>query len=224
MAACTTAQAADPIGVLLVEDHAATARGLAEWLNDAADLRLVGTASDGRIAVALALDLAPNVVVMDISLPGQDGIAATREIRARLPAVEVLGISASASDLLARHLLRRGARGFVHKRCSRMEFLDAVRTVARGDSVVIGMNDPESIRHDPPHQTWPGSTALDRLSAREREILGHIAMGMTSPQISVELCLALKTVETHRHNIMRKLGASNVVDLLRRTGYILDIR
>jgi DNA-binding NarL/FixJ family response regulator len=202
------------ITVLLVDDHTILREGLRALLGFHEDVQVVGEARDGEEAIALTGQLHPDVVLMDIAMPGMDGIAATRAIRARYPRTHVLILTQHEDRQYVLPLLKAGASGYVLKRALGDDLITALRTVARGETflypTVASMLVEEVSR---PAQ--PGSHADRSLTPRELEILKLIAGGMTNAEIARILVLSLKTVEWHRTNLMAKLDLHTAVDLTR---------
>jgi DNA-binding NarL/FixJ family response regulator len=193
------------ISVLLVDDHALVRRGFRRMLEDDPEISVVAEASDGPEAVRLALELRPQVVVMDCALPEFNGIEATRRIRKEFPAVEILMLSMHSEDTLVRQALDAGARGYVLKNAMELDLVTAVKTVAAGKAVL----DPQVSK--------PASLRGERgtgLTTRELEILQHIVAGKSNKEIAVDLSLSSNTVAVHRANIMDALGIHKTAELV----------
>lgn len=193
------------IAVLLVDDHALVRRGFRRMLEDDADIKVVGEASDGEEAVRLAIDLRPDVTVMDCALPEFSGIEATRRIRGALPTARILMLSMHAEETLVRQAMDAGARGYVLKNALDLDLVKAVRSVAEGKVVL----DPQVSK--------PSSLKGERaggLTPRELEILQHIVDGKSNKEIATELKLSANTVAVHRANIMDALGIHKAAELV----------
>jgi DNA-binding NarL/FixJ family response regulator len=193
------------IAVLLVDDHALVRRGFRRMLEDDADIKVVGEASDGEEAVRLAIDLRPDVTVMDCALPEFSGIEATRRIRGALPTARILMLSMHAEETLVRQAMDAGARGYVLKNARDLDLVKAVRSVAEGKVVL----DPQVSK--------PSSLKGERaggLTPRELEILQHIVDGKSNKEIATELKLSANTVAVHRANIMDALGIHKAAELV----------
>jgi two-component system NarL family response regulator len=199
------------VRVLLVDDHRLMRDGLRALLEAEADIDVVGEASDGRSALEAVKRLAPHVVVMDVAMETLNGIEATRTLAANHPEVRVVALSTYSDRCYVLNMLDAGAAGYVPKACASDELVQAIRAVAGGKSylspevtglVVGSCLDKQQSR-----------SAYTLLSSRERQVLQLIAEGRTSPQISGSLAIAVKTVESHRRNIMRKVGLHNVAEL-----------
>jgi two-component system NarL family response regulator len=197
--------------VVLVDDHELVRQGLRSILERESEVDVVGEAASGRAALELARTLAPDVVVMDVAMQDQNGIEATRRIRAACPNVKVLALSSHADARYVTAMLDAGACGYVLKANAYDELRRALDAARRGRSYlcaeVTGAVVGATLRGGAP------ADAREHLSVREREVLQLLAEGLSSPQISQRLFVATSTVETHRRNIMRKLDIHSVADL-----------
>jgi DNA-binding NarL/FixJ family response regulator len=198
--------------ILVADDHDIVRAGLKQLLNAEADWEICAEAKTGREAVALAQQFEPNVVVMDISMPELNGLEATRKIRKLLPRAKIVILSMHSSDQLVRDITEAGAQGYVLKSDADRELVVAVRAVANGGSYFTSeaantlagphrMPDPESFRK--------------RLTPREREVVQLLAEGKSTKEVAVVLNLSVKTVETHRANILGKLELHSISELIR---------
>lgn len=202
------------IRVLLAEDHTIVRKGLRSLLDAEADIEVVGEAEDGREAIEKADRLRPNVVVMDITMPSLNGLEATRQIRQQWPQVQVVALTMHTADEYIFQILRAGASAYVVKRAAPSELISAVRAASRGESflsasvsrTVIGAYLQKSAAS-------MGENSYEKLTAREREILQLIAEGNSSRGIAELLCLSVKTVQSHRANLMRKLDIHTTAQL-----------
>jgi two-component system response regulator NreC len=201
------------IRILLADDHTVLRAGLRALLAAQHDLEVVGEASDGGEAVRLARALAPDVVVMDIGMPGTSGMDATARIRREIPAIRVLILSMHDDQGYLRQALKAGASGYVLKKAADTELLVAIRAAARGEvfldpSMAKGLVE-EVVRPS------PGSRGPALLSAREEDVLRLLARGHTNQQIADRLCIGVKSVETYKARLMEKLGLKGRAELVR---------
>lgn len=203
----------NPITVLLAEDHTVVREGLKSLLEAEGDIKVVGEASSGRQAVALARKLVPRVIVMDIAMPLLNGLEATRQIRKLDPAIRVLILSAHSEDVYVEQVMSLGAAGYLLKQTSAHVLADAVREVNRGNTFVC-----PTLRNHLASSGIPGSrskAARPALSSREQEVLQLIAEGQANKQVAAELTISVKTVEKHRQRLMEKLNIHDTAGLTR---------
>lgn len=200
------------IRVLLVDDHPTLREGLRAILGRQSEVEVVGESADGLQAIDAALLLRPDVVIMDIGMRLMNGIEATREIRARLSGCRVIALSVHSDRRYVDHMLGAGAQGYVLKEAASSELLEAIRTVLDGRPYVspalAGGVDQRVPRSSP-----AALDAYQQLAPREREVLKLLSEGETSRRIAELLTISPRTVETHRRNIMRKLGLHSVAEL-----------
>lgn len=199
--------------ILLADDHETVREGLRMILNAQPDMQVVATASDGREAIAQAEQMTPDVVIMDISMPGLNGLAATMQLTERCPGSRVLTLTRHADSSYLQQLLRAGAAGYVLKQSRPAELLHAIRAVATGGKYVDTSIAAPMIGTYAKPVTAPEPTAP--LSPRETEVLRLIAWGNTNKEIAARLDLSVKTVEAHKANGMRKLGMRGRIDIVR---------
>jgi DNA-binding NarL/FixJ family response regulator len=191
------------IRVLLVDDHRLVRAGLSGLLSTAADLSVVGEAADGRQAVELARTLAPDVILMDLSMPVLDGIEATRQILGQQPGSRVIALTSFADQDKVAAVLAAGAIGYLLKDCEPADLLAAVRSAAVGGAPL----DPRvAVALLPGRQT---ESVADQLSGREREVLLLAAQGLANKQIARSLGIAERTVKVHLGNVFRRIGVSD---------------
>lgn len=203
----------EPIRVLLADDQELVRYGFRLVLDADARLEVVGEAADGLEAVEAAERLRPDVVLMDVRMPGMDGLAATEQITARLPTVRVLALTTFDLDEYAFGALRAGASGFLLKDTRPAELVTAILAVHRGDAVVAPRITAKLIEVAAPHLGRPAddgrpdaAAALAPLTAREREVFALIGRGATNAEIGAELSLTESTVKTHVGRVLMKLG------------------
>jgi len=202
-----------PVRILLADDHALVRDGLRMNLQARGDFVVVGEAVNGREALAKALELLPDVVVMDIAMPELNGIEATRLICERLPGVKVLILSMYSSSEHSFLALRSGARGYLLKESAGDEVVTAVATIMRGRHYFgAGVVNPLEISCA--GQQNPQKSPLESLSQREREIFQLVVEGKSSSEIAARLGLSSKSVDTYRSRLMQKLGVSNIPSLV----------
>jgi two-component system response regulator NreC len=200
--------------IVLVDDHAILRHAIRGVLaGKYPDAHIAGEAATAREAVAIVEASSPDVVLMDIMLAGSSGIAATREIRRVRPASRVLVYTAMAEPGFAIDALSAGAAGYVLKTQSIDELLGALTDVVQGKRYVAPSIEQALAERGPAGASWPG--ALPTLSAREREIFDLVVAGYTNRRLSAELFISVKTVETHRSRINRKLGVHSTAQLVR---------
>lgn len=200
------------IRLMLVDDHLILREALRGILEKAGDIAVVAEAGDGESAFDIARRARPDIVVMDIGLPGINGIEATRRLLADNPGLRVLALSTFADRRMVTQMLEAGASGYVIKAAGAEELLRAIRAIAQGGTYLC----PEiagalvaAVRGGAKR----GGREKESLGRRESEVLALLADGRTSPEIAGRLNIATSTVEVHRRNIMRKLGLHSVAEL-----------
>jgi DNA-binding NarL/FixJ family response regulator len=202
----------DPIRVLLADDHKLLRQGVKALLRNAPDIIVVGEASSGSEAVAAALQLRPDVVVMDLDMENGDGASATRALAKDAPAVRVLILTMHTEEERLLPLLADGARGYLAKNTADTELLDAIRVVASGDVYVrpsVARLLAAQVAHRPSHDTETPAARLALLSNRERSVLELVAQGYNGPEIGEQLQITAKTVDTYKQRINEKIGLAN---------------
>ncbi|MGH8707569.1 MAG: response regulator [Burkholderiales bacterium] len=202
-----------PIRVLIVDDHAVVRDGLQALLAKAEDLQVVGVAGNGREAIEQAQRARPDVVVMDIGMPELDGVEATRRLREKCPESRVLILSMHLSSEHVARALHAGALGYVLKESAGEEVAEAIRAVSAGRRYLS--HRLSDLMIDDFLRDGVKVSPLDRLSLRESEVLKWVVEGHTNADIAERLALSVKTVETYRARIMRKLGVKDTVDLVK---------
>ena len=204
----------DPHGirVLVADDHAIVREGICSLLARRKDIEVVGQAADGRQAVDQVASLAPDVVLMDISMPVMNGLEATLEIRRSFPNVRVLVLSQYESKEYVLPLLRAGAAGYIAKRARATELVDAIRRVYYEGAYLqadLARAVVDGVTHSADAEPQP------ILTDREKQVVRLVADGMSSREIADQLGLSVKTVDTHRANIMEKLGIHSSAELVK---------
>lgn len=201
------------IKVIIADDHRIVIEGLKVLLQKQNNIEVVGEAENGRSAVALAINLKPEVVIMDIGMPDMNGIAATRDILDREPDIKVLTLSMHSDKRFVSKALREGVSGYMLKECASTELVEAINTVVSGKTylspqiadIVIGDYRKQLIDKE--------FSADSVLTKKEREILQLFAEGRTTKEIAYSLNVSIKTVETHRSRIMEKLEIRSIAEL-----------
>ena len=195
----------DKIRVLITDDHVVVREGTRRVLESEKDIEIVGEASNGEEAVSQAIKLKPDVVIMDIAMPKLNGIEATKQIKALLPAAAVLILSAYDNDQYIFSLLEAGAAGYLLKNVRGSELVEAVRSVYSGESVLHPVVARKVLHRFVPSTNEAKGEAPELLSQRELEVLKLAAKGMSNRDISEKLCLSARTVQSHLANIFSKL-------------------
>jgi two-component system, NarL family, response regulator NreC len=208
------AERAAPLRILLADDHVTVRHGLKLLIDSQADMTVISEASDGNSAIQNAIALKPDVIVMDISMPGMNGLAATRALKQKQPDVIIVTLTRHGDDAYVQELLRAGVSGYVLKQSPPAELLQAIRAAAAGgqylDSALTARVTARLLgRADKVNK--PAAT----LSERESEVLRLIASGYSNKEIAGRLSLSVKTVEAHKANAMRKLGLSGRIDIVK---------
>ena len=205
------------VKLLLADDHEIVRKGLRSVLEAQRDCEIVGEAADGRQAVAMAKELGPDIAILDISMPLLNGLEATRQILKMRPQTKVLILTVHESDPLIREVLDAGARGYILKTDAGRDLVTAVESLRRNKtfftSRVAQMILDGFLKGDS-HDAESGRGRI-RLTPRQREIVQLLAEGKSSKEVAVALDLSVKTAETHRANIMRKLDCHSVSEVVR---------
>jgi len=202
------------IRVLIADDHSVIRAGLRALLGSAPALEVVGEASDGPQTVALAGRLAPDVVLLDIGMPGEDGIQVARKLKTTLPQVRVVFLTMHEDEDLMREAIAAGASGYVTKRAEEAEILEAIRAANRGDFYVHPAL-ARSLLKPGGAEPAPGGTSGEQLTPREVAVLRMLARGFTNRQIGETLGVGLQAVEGCRASLTAKLGVTSRVELIR---------
>jgi two-component system response regulator NreC len=202
------------ITVLLADDHTIVRKGLRSLLEAEADIDVIGEAEDGREAIEKTSELHPDVVVMDITMPGINGLEATWQIKQRSSGVQVVVLTMHTAAEYILQILRAGASGYVIKRAAPSELISAVRAAYRGESF-LSPSVSKTVIDDylRKAEVLAGENSHERLTPREREILQLIAEGYSNRGMAELLCLSIKTIQSHRANLMSKLGIYTTAEL-----------
>jgi DNA-binding NarL/FixJ family response regulator len=202
-----------PIDVIFVDDHEIFHECIRHLFDLQNDMNMVAVANNGRTAVKLVRELSPDVVVMDISMPGLNGIDATRKILSEFPEIRIIALSMHSERNIILQILRAGARGYVLKDSAFDELITAIRSVVNQNMYlspkITGMVLEDLLKEETED---PGPSVL---TVREREVLQLIAEGRSTREIADEINVSIKTVESHRAQIMKKLKISNLADLVK---------
>jgi DNA-binding NarL/FixJ family response regulator len=203
-----------PLRVLLADDHVTVRHGLKLLIEAQSDMTVVAEASDGASAIQQALALKPDVIVMDISMPGMNGLVATRKLKQQHPGSAIVTLTRHGDDAYLQELLRAGASGYVLKQSAPTELLQAIRAAAAGgqylDSTLTARVTAGFLGRE-----GKGVKAGGSLSEREADVLRLIASGYSNKEIAGRLSLSVKTVEAHKANAMRKLGLTGRIDIVK---------
>jgi DNA-binding NarL/FixJ family response regulator len=206
-------EAKPPIRILLADDHVVVRHGLKLVIEDQPDLTVVAEAGDGESAVQQALKMKPDVIVMDISMPGMNGLAATRKLRLLQPKAAIVTLTRHTDDAYLQELLRAGVSGYVLKQSAPSELVQAIRAAAAGRQYIdsaLTARVTAAFLGRAPHKGQPTA----RISERESEVLRLIASGHSNKEIAARLSLSVKTVEAHKANAMRKLDLNGRIDIV----------
>lgn len=202
--------------ILLVDDHCILRTGIRSFLEKQEGIEVVAESADGREAIALAGKYAPDIVLIDIGMPEMNGIEATRQIHALDPEIGIIALSVHADSRYVTGIFDAGGRGYLLKTCDSEELLRAIDAVKKNHTYVtpdvahVLTNPPQTMRGEGPGKHGIGLPPPSILTQKEREVLQLIAEGYTSKEISNLLGTSIKTSETHRSNLMRKLGLHSV--------------
>jgi DNA-binding NarL/FixJ family response regulator len=203
------------IRLLLADDHTILRDGIRSILENEEDMIIVGEAEDGHTAVKMACDLSPDIILMDIAMPLLNGLEATRQIKTKCPQVKILILTMHENEEYIRQVLANGALGYILKDAAARDLLESIRAVYRGEAVLSPAITRLVIED---YLRWGEIQNQDQsngLSPREREILQLIAEGYTNKQIAEILCISIKTVQTHRANLMAKLDLHDRGELIK---------
>ena len=201
------------IKVLLADDHAMMRGGLRMLLEQNTEISVIGEAEDGREAVHLVKKLSPDVIVMDIAMPGMNGIEATRQIIADDPGVRIIALSMHSDRQFVSEMLKAGAKAYLLKQCAVDELIIAIKTVLKNQTYISPCISGVVVDQFVRAASKSEPNVFSRLTDREREVLQLMAEGNSSKVIAHQLNLSIKTIETHRMKIMEKLNIHTVAEL-----------
>lgn len=200
------------IRILLVDDHQVVRIGLQALLGVEQDFEVVGQAATADAAIALAERLQPQIVLMDVRLPGQSGLDACREIKRRWPTIHVIMLTSYADDQMVVDAINNGAEGYVLKKVEGDELIKAIRTVASGEAILDSAVTQTLLKRMRQAEEEMSDLAFQDLSEREREVLQLVAEGKTNAEIAHHLQLSEKTIGNHVSTILAKLGVTNRIE------------
>lgn len=199
--------------ILIADDHGLIRAGLRALLEDVPDMQVVGEAADGHTVLRLTAELQPDIVLMDISMPGMNGIEATRKLQEISPQTRVLALTVYEDEGMLREMIRAGAFGYIIKRAIDSELLNAIHVVSQGHMYVDPALTRALFKDLSPHAA-PSQATTEALTPREMDVLRLLARGYTNRQIAQELNISPRTVEGHRSSLISKLGFSGRVELM----------
>jgi len=207
----------DKTRVLLAEDHTIVRKGLRSLLDKETGIEVVGEAEDGRKAIVKAEKLHPDVVVMDIAMPGLNGLEATRQIKKRFPDIKIIILTMHTNEEYVLQTLKAGASGYLVKKAAPAELISAINAINKGNSFLSPSISrtviDEYLRRS--KEISEGEEGFEQLTVREREVLQLIAEGRKTREIAERLYISIKTVETHKAHIMDKLDIHSTAELTR---------
>jgi DNA-binding NarL/FixJ family response regulator len=202
-----------PIRILIADDHVLVRSGLRALLRAEPDIEVVGEAGDGAETVRLAASLSPDLVLLDVSMPGESGIATARRLKEAHPELAVLFLTMHEEEALLQEALDAGAAGYVIKRAEAPELFQAIHAASRGD-VYVHPAMTRALLHQPVSAQRRRGSPEPELTPRELDVLRLLVRGNTNRQVADQLGLSTRTVETHRANLQGKLGLASRVELL----------
>lgn len=203
------------IKILIADDHGILREAITSLLNNEFGMEVIGEAQDGRTAVRLAKELHPDVIIMDIAMPNLNGIEATRQIVREMPNIKVIALSVYADRRSVREMLKAGASGYVPKQCAFKELVTAIQNVVSNQTYLSSRISGIVVEEYIHRLEKNDNSAYSILTPREREVLQLIAEGESTKAIAKELFVSNKTIEWHRRQLMNKLGAQSVAELVK---------
>lgn len=201
------------IRIVIADDHQILRQGLRTLLEKEPDMEVVAEAEDGRKTVSLVKEVNPHVVIMDVNMPDLNGIEASRQILAEFPEVKIIALSMHADRRFVINMLKAGAQGYLLKDCAFEELAQAIRLVMANKTYLSPGVAEIVVKDYVQRLPGPSQSAFSVLTAREREVLQLMAEGKSTSQIAELLSISVKTVETHRQQLMHKLGIRSVAEL-----------
>jgi two-component system response regulator NreC len=201
------------IKVIIADDHQIVREGLRSMLEKESWIKVVGEAEEGRTTLRLARELAPDVIIMDVAMPDLNGIEATRQIVAEFPKIKVIALSMHDDRRFVLNMIKAGAKGYLLKDCAFKDLTKAIRVVVANQTYLSSEIADIVVKEYLATNTPEESSALYLLSPREREVLQLLAEGKTSSQIADNLHVSVKTIETHRSQLLAKLKVKSIAEL-----------
>jgi two-component system response regulator NreC len=201
--------------ILLADDHEIFREGLKMLVSAQPDMEVIGEAKNGRMAVALAQQLQPDIVVMDVSMPELNGLKAAEKLKGLCPNLKILTLTRHMDDGYLQQLLKVGASGYVLKQSASSELIRAIRAVYMGNTYIDPTLTERLCNNFIGVRPARGPSASKDLSGREKEVLRLIALGYSNKEIAARLSLSVKTVEAHKTNAMQKMGMKSRIDIMR---------
>ncbi len=200
------------ITVLLTDDHELVRSGIRRLLEDSQQVTIVGEAECGEDSIRMVQELNPDVILMDVNMPGIGGVETCRRILQRDPKQKIIVLTVHSEQTFPKRMLEIGAKGYLTKECGTDEMIEAIKQVNNGNSYIA-----TSIAQQLALSLLPGNerNPIDRLSRREFQVMLMISNGLSNVQMSEKLCLSPKTISTYRLRLLEKLGANNEVDLIK---------
>ncbi|OIJ11599.1 DNA-binding response regulator [Anaerobacillus arseniciselenatis] len=204
------------VKIMLVDDHPVFRSGLKNIILTEANYEIVAEAENGKMAIEKALEIKPDIIIMDINMPEKDGIEATKAIKEVNSNIKILILTMYSDEAYLKEGLKVGASGYVLKRAVDTELVTAIQTVVRGEHYIYPTLIPSLYtKSQETEMQSDAEDSVDLLSAREKEVLKFIALGYTQKEISTELFISIKTVDTYKTRIMEKIGAKKKSGLVR---------
>jgi two-component system, NarL family, response regulator NreC len=201
--------------ILLVDDHEIVRSGLRALIEKNPEMQVLAEAGDGRTAVRLAKELRPDIVLMDVSMPDMNGVEATRQIREAVPTTKVLVMSMHSDRRFVEALLKAGANGYLTKNTSWIELTSALLAVKANHAYISTQVSDALVEGFVSHRSGDGEAAGSGVTDREREVVQLVAEGKTTKEIAALLHVSIKTVDTHRRLVLKKLGLRTTADLVK---------
>jgi DNA-binding NarL/FixJ family response regulator len=206
---------AKPIRILIADDHTIVRQGLARLIEENAGMKVVGEATNGRVAVEQALEIKPDVVILDIAMPLMNGIEAAKRIRKHLPRTKILILSMYSHEHYIHELLETGVSGYLLKDASGRDIINAIHAAMKDETFLSPSISKKLVdTYLSPQKSQPKAEMYKQLSNREREVFQLIAEGHSTRDIADMLCVSISTVKSHRANIMEKLKIESQIKLI----------